>query len=437
MKLRNFLTHLEADNQLRTIDFEVDCQLEIATLCRHEFQRQDGGQALWFQSAKNKNGSVVANLFGSEQRILKILQANCWEAFSSLLQNFLSQTPIDKPLSTKVNQADRSTLQKSAGDNIDLYQLPALTSWPQEQKPYLSLALTVTRHPLTGALNVGLYRAQVHTKNRLAVSFSANSGAGQHLAAAEQLQQPLPIALVLGSDPVHLWAAAAPLPAEWNEFDFCQHLFAAANATIYTDMHALPVPADSELILAGEVAPGARCFEGPFGNHTGQYVQRTDCPFMVVTEQYQSADPIVPATVVGPPPSENVWLGKANEIFIRELLKFKHQEIKDLFMPQLTVFHGVSFVQTSINSATQVRGLINSLWQEGPLAHAKLLVVINDDLEMTSLERCWWRLINRLDGQKIYQTAGRVAIDATGINRDILVSEDQPTVDKLRKLKLL
>jgi 4-hydroxy-3-polyprenylbenzoate decarboxylase len=437
MDLQTFIFAQEA-NRLKRLQVAVDPQLEVAAICRREFAAGNASRILLFEQVIGADYPLVANLFGTEARAAQMLGCGSLTEFSQRLATFFQQktgtveqrllfpsegvsTPLVKPRCQQVIAATAVTL------------LPAICSWPKETKPYLTLALLVSSHPVTAELNLGLYRAQILGPNRIAINFSSGSGAAEHLRAAEQLGQSLPVSLLLGGDPAWIWAAAAPLPVGCNEFSFCQQLLQTKYQFCDCLSQPLQIPAAAEIVIEGEIRPGKTCVEGPFGNHSGSYVKRTDCPVMQVTAVSHRDRPIMPITVVGPPPSENIYLAKANEALVREMLKIDYPQIRDLQMPIATIFHGVSLIAVAAQSQSENRELIDNLWNQTALRRAKLLVLLDEDSDLHSLSLCWWRTINQLSSSKIYQDRGRIAIDATGIDPTALVMENQPTTELLRR----
>jgi len=431
MDLSSYLKKLKQQQLLTEIETEVSCQLELAALCRREFLKQHGGRALLFKQLQESKLQLAANLFGSEERLRYFLRCSSLDDFALRIKNYLAES---RQSESKVrNFIDPSRCELSPIGKVDLNDLPAIQSWPGEREPYLTLALVLTRHPETGSYNLGLYRAQIKAEDRIALNFSPGSGADRHLQAAAKIKQSLPVALVLGGDPAWIWAAAAPLPEGVDEFDFCADFFGSGNDFIAGASQPMAVPAAAELIIEGEIQPGAICAEGPFGNHTGQYVQRQDCPMLIATAILQRSKPIIPMTVVGPPPSENVFLAKANEIFIREVLQLNSPQILDLQMPQDTIFHGASLLSVCPAQNGDNRELIDYLWNESPLQRAKFILLFDEDINLRDYSKCWWRAINRLQASRVYQDQGRLVFDATGVDPTTLVMENQQTLDLLNR----
>ncbi|WP_303721591.1 UbiD family decarboxylase [Malonomonas rubra] len=430
MDLSAFLELLQQQNELHQITATVSCDLELAALSRLEFSKPGGGKALLFSQLQNTDISGVTNLFGSQKRLLNILRCKSTNQLAARFKSALLQVPVRLGSKREIVCASQSEL--SLVHKIKLTDLPAIRSWPGEKGRYLTLALTVTADPEGGAINLGLYRAEIVADNKIALNFAPKSGAGRHLQAASKLGKNLPVALFLGGDPAYLYSAAAPLPAEYSEFDFSAAAFGTENRFVSCYSQNLVVPVTAELVIEGYIDPSQRCQEGPFGNHTGQYVSRKDCPLLQVTAIAKKSEPILPITVVGPPPSENVNLGKANEILVGEMLKIDYPQIIDLQMPLETIFHGVSLISVRHPEQNANRELIDALWHNSPLKQARLLVLLDEDIELGDRSQCWWRCINLLNGSKIYQDRGRIAIDATGVDLKSLVREDRHTKELLK-----
>jgi len=433
MDLHDYLGDLKALNQLSQIEVAVDTDLELAALCREEFRKPGGGNALLFKSVRGKKLPVIGNMFGSEARALRMLHCESFEQLAGKLRRALAVNNPEKSCfyGQLLSQADTDLKVSEAA--IDLRMLPAIRSWPGETGHYLTLALTVTRHLETGEVNVGLYRGQILNDQQIALNFSPGSGADQHLQVAQQLKQSLPVAMLLGCAPAYLWGAAAPLPKAANEFEFCAQAFDIHAKFVNCNTQELFVPADAELVLEGAIDPQLRCKEGPFGNHTGQYVSRNDCPLLKVTGIMSKPQALIPQTVVGPPPSENIMLAKINEVLIRELLRTSFPQISNLKMPLMTIFHGACLLTVQQQSNSDNRLLIEGLWQESPLSRSKLMILLDEDIDLEAFSQCWWRTVNRLDSRYVYQDKGRLAIDATGVNPKYLVTDDQATLDLLRQ----
>lgn len=440
MNLPEYLEQLKQADDLRIVSSCVDPKLELAALCRREFSKDKGGRALLFEQVLNSSSPVVANLFGSEARISRLLRSDSLHHFSEKLQKLLQQKTGTVAERLQLDGTIKGSFTTAKTElqlvpDFKLTRLPAIQSWPEEGGRYLNLAMALTHHPKTGQKNLGLYRAQIIAADRLALNFSPSSGAAQHLLVAATAKQPLPISLIMGADPALLWAAAAPLPEGCDEFQLSCALF-GTNINFTAGLsQPLQVPANAEIVIEGQIIPGETVNEGPFGNHTGQYVSRSDCPVMRVTAIRQQPQALFPTTVVGPPPSENIHLGKANEILLRAMLKIDYGQISDLHMPLETIFHGVALLAVKPQSAADNKELIYELWGKSPLRNSRLIILLDEDIDLSSASSCWWRTVNSLQTEKIYHDKGRIAVDATGINRENLVVEDQQTTQLLQQRK--
>lgn len=432
MDFRFFLQQLNEDKQLTRYGEAVSCDQVLAALCRREFQRKDGGRALLFDTLVESEYRCAANLFGNEHRLLRLLGCPSLGDFSRKI-NAAVRAPSTASAAEIPGQADDGVTELTLLSAVDLMTLPAIRSWPGEQQRYLTLGLALTRDPETGKENLGLYRAQIVSKKTLALNFAPGSGADKHWQKAKRLRQALPVALIFGSDPVFLWAAAAPLPDTDNEIGFCRRAFGLSPVFTPCSSQPLSVPADAELVIEGFIGPQATCHEGPFGNHTGQYVSRADCPLLRVTGIMSRPQPILPVTIVGPPPSENVYLAKANEILILHQLKQAYPQILDLKMPMETAFHGVSLLQLRNPTRRANRELVEQLWSRGPLRRSKFIVLLDEDISLNTFSRCWWRAINMLQRNRLYRNGERLAVDATGVDHAALVREDPQIAELLNR----
>ncbi len=423
MDLQAYLKKTIINNELRNITTEVDPKLEVAKLCRREFATPLGGKALLFHNVKGSKLPVVANLFGSQQRACQLLRVDSYADFAIKIDRLLKRRngSVAQRLKINANFSVTNEHKLPLAPNLTLSDLPVIRSWPQEKYGYFSLAMAISEHPETGVRNIGLYRAQYVDGHRLALNFSPGSGIASHLRVAAKLNQSLPISLVLGSDPALLWLAAAPLPSDCDEFAFYQEMFDERLILTPGITNNLLVPNNAEVIIEGTIFPAETINEGPFGNHTGQYVSRDDCPVVQVSALRHGVDPIIPITVVGPPPSENIYIAKANEILLRQMIMIDFPQVNDLHMPLETIFHGVAMLSVKSQSSAANRKLIETLWHNSPLSRSKLMVLFDEDLDISSLSQCWWRIINRLDFKLIYRDGGRTAFDATGISPDTMV----------------
>ena len=429
MAFRSFLQQLLNSDDLKQIATEVSADQEVSALCRREFASPSGGQALLFSRVKGTSVKVAANLLGRRQRVWRMYDLD-EELLVDKLQSLIrsGRSSAADNLAAACQKATELTEISSRVEychrDLALADIPALRSWPGEMYPYLTLALTHTEAPGTNNSNLGLYRGALVGDQHIALNFAPGSGAGRHLQLAESSGESLPVALVLGADPLLWWAAAAPLPDGCNEYSFSETIGNRTIARAPCLTQPLTIPADAEIVIEGEITPGARISEGPFANHTGQYVSRADCPLMTVTAIRHRAQPILPVTVVGPPPSENVHLAYLNQLLLREMLRYDFPVISDLAMPEMTIFHGVAIIAIKSCQAAEVAQLIQGLTTSTWFRKARLLILVDDDINVQDVNQSWWRTINQLSPEGITATDKGLVVDATGIDRRLLVAED-------------
>ena len=431
MTLRAYLRQLLINNEVKRITTEVDPDLELAAVCRREYLSASGGDALFFEAVKGTSVQVAANLFGSRARLLRMLEVD-ERGLTNKIRTMIASGAHDA-LTNITNASNTPPMDCSEPQyqhkELILNDIPALRSWPGEATRYLTLALTHSVSPVTGVSNLGLYRAALVGNEKIALNFAPESGVAEHLKAAEDEGEALPVALILGADPALLWAAAAPLPAGCSEYGFAAEITGRGFTFTPCLSQPLKVPAGAEIVIEGHIKPGATISEGPFGNHTGQYVKREDCPLMEVTAIRHRHQPIIPITVVGPPPSENVQLAKLNELLLREMLMFDFPLVADLVMPEMTAFHGVAVIAVRPCSATEVADLIRQLGTVPSLSRSRLLVLVDDDINIHDFNLSWWRTLNLLDPERVITAGKGLIINATGVDRGQLVTEDQATAD--------
>lgn len=427
MNLQTFINQRLLQDDVRRIDSEISPRLEIARCCRQEFTTGNG-KILLFSNVQGSPYPVVANLFGSQERMLQILRTSTFEDFSQRIANLLRSETGGSAAERLIRLSHRSTLTSSDKQLpvvvSDLQQLPAIQSWPLEVRPYLTLPLVITQNPENGQVNMGLYRAQVIDQNKLALNFAPTSGAGKHLAIARQLGVPLHAAIVLGADPALYWLASAPLPEGCSELKMFQQFFDGELEMMQSVVTGLSIPSEIECLIEGTITSDT-CREGPFGNHTGSYVTRPDCPVVQVERISRTQDPVMPITVVGPPPSENIFLAQANRCLIKEMLMLDHPAVADLQVPQITAFHGGSIVSLRDAGKGAVRALIATLRSEtSPLNRAKFILLVDEDIDINQPQLCFWRAINQLKTDRIHLHGDCLTVDATGVDPRWLVKDN-------------
>lgn len=411
--LQEFLRLLEKKGELKRIAAEVDPNLEIAEITDRVSKRF--GPGLYFENPKSGKFPVVTNAFGSFDRMHLALQCESLDEMSGRIEEFME---IEKPDSivkklklipklARMANIFPKEVSKGAcqdvvytGDEVNLSILPVLTTWPGDAGPFITLPVVVTKNPDTGMRNVGMYRMQVFDKNTTGMHWHRHKGGAYHYHLAEKRGKRLEVAVAIGPDPAVTYSATAPLPDELDEFLFAGFLRQAPVELVKCKTVDLEVPANSQFVLEGYVEPGERRREGPFGDHTGYYSLADDYPVFHVTALTHRKDAVYPATLVGPPPMEDCYMGKATERLFLPLIKKQLPEIVDISLPLEGVFHNLCFVSIDKRYPGQTKKIMYALWGLGQMMFTKIIVVVDKNVNVQNTSEVLWRLGNNVDPKR-------------------------------------
>ncbi len=408
--LQDFLHALDKEGDLAHIKQELDPNLEIAEVTDRVSKHK--GPALKFESVKGSQFPVVTNVLGSYKRMHMALDCEDLDAASHEISEFLE---IEKPdgivkklkLLPKLDRV-RKVFPKMVsggvcqevvmkGDEVDLTKIPVLTTWPQDAGPFITLPVVTTKNPETGMRNTGMYRMQVFDKRTTGMHWHRHKGSAYHYHLAEQRNKPLEVAVAIGPDPVVTYSATAPLPDELDEMLFAGFLRRSPVEMTKCLTVDLEVPANSQFVLEGYVKPHERRREGPFGDHTGYYSLADDYPVFHVTALTHRRDAIYPATLVGPPPMEDTYMGKATERLFLPLIKKQLPEIIDLSLPLEGVFHNMCFVSIDKRYPGQAQKIMYAIWGLGQMMFTKMIVVVDKNVDVQNTSEVLWRMGNNVD----------------------------------------
>ena len=401
--LQDFISRLEKAGELRRIREPLDPYLEICEVTDRVCKA--GGPALLFEAVKGRDIPVLTNAFGSLKRMCLALEVDSLDQIGEEIRQMLELKPPlgfrDKlRLLPKLKRlrdllprtVDRAPCQEVIlQEHPDLSRLPILTTWPLDGGPFITLPLVITRDPETGRRNVGLYRLQVFDPRTLGVHWQRHKVGARHFQKAERLGQDLPVAVALGPDPALTYAATAPLPDELDEFMLAGFLRREPVRLVKCRTIDLEVPANAQIVIEGVVQAGERRREGPFGDHTGYYSLADDYPVMAVTCITQQKNPIYPATVVGVPPMEDAFLGKATERIFLPLLRQTLPEIQDMHLPAAGAFHNFAFIAIEKRYPGHARKVMSALWGLGQMMFSKFIVVFDADVNVQDLNQVLWQ----------------------------------------------
>ncbi len=421
--LHDFVKLLEKRQQLVRIRAEVSCELEITEIAdRVSKGPAERNKALLFENVRGYDVPVLVNMFGSAERMAWALHVEALEDLNRNLARLVSMrmpanlgaavgrgaalfhalrsAGIMPPGATRrARRAPVQEIVETANPSLDF--LPILTCWPKDGGPFITLPQVITRHPETGARNVGMYRLQKLDARTLLVHWQRHKGGADHARAAQAQQNAaasrIPAAVVLGGDPACIWSASAPLPPDVDEYWLAGWLRGRAVEFVECVTQPLSVPADADVVIEGYVDVNDQRPEGPFGDHTGYYTPVELFPAFHVTAVTRRRAPIYPATVVGIPPMEDGWMGKATERLFLPLLRLFLPEVVDLAMPAPGVFHNLVLVSIRKRFPGQARKVIHGLWGLALLSLAKCIVVVDEWVDVQNFGEAAWQAFGNVD----------------------------------------
>lgn len=445
--LQEFLEELDRLGELQRIRVEVDPLLEISEITNRMSKAPDGGKALLFERVRGSRFATVTNIFGSYSRVCTALGIKDISVLSRRVEDLLrplSGTSIAEKIAGLSRNHAFSRLapevvtfgrcQEVTDPSPDLADYPILKNWPKDGMPanegrFLTLPLVFTRHPRTGQQNCGMYLVEVLSGRSVGIGWQTGSGGATQLQEYRNGSISMPVAIALGGDPSLVFSACAPLPEPIDEMHFAGFLRGTSVPLVQCRTSPLLVPASAEVVIEGTVATSDTCTGGAFGNHTGYYLPPRDLAVMQVTCITRRHRPVVPATVVGPPPMEDCYMAKAVERLMLPFTRLLLPEISDINLPIAGIFHGAAVVAINKQFPGHARTVMEKLWSERWLAGSRLLVVVDADIDIRDFSTTFWKTLNTVDWQRDIVVApgrqhlhpdllplpfgGRIGIDAT------------------------
>lgn len=422
--LRDFLAFLEGRGELKRISAAVDPKLEITEICHRTLMA--GGPALLFENVKGSTVPVLANLFGTEQRVAMGMGADSVTALREIgellaylrqpdppkgLRDAWSKAPVLKQvlkMGPKLVKNPPCQQQVFTGDDVDLSKLPIQTCWPEDAAPLVTWPLVITRGPEKERQNLGIYRMQLLGRNKLIMRWLSHRGGALDYQQWQKQHpgKPYPVAVALGADPATTLAAVTPIPDTLSEYAFAGLLRQEKTelATCYTPLcqaHGLQVPASAEIILEGYLTPGEVAEEGPFGDHTGYYNEVETFPVFTVEAVTQRQDPIYHSTYTGRPPDEPAVLGVAlNEVFI-PLLQKQFPEIVDFYLPPEGCSYRMAVVSIRKEYPGHAKRVMLGVWSFlRQFMYTKFVIIVDEDVNARSWQDVIWAMTTRMDPQR-------------------------------------
>lgn len=422
--LRDFIADLEARGQLVRIKAEIDPNLEMTEIADRTLR--GGGPALLFENPKGYDMPVLANLFGTEERVARGMGAESVTALREIgeLLAYLRQPDppkgmrdlIDKaPLLKKVLNMGPRVISRppcqqvvKTGDQVDLTKLPIQTCWPGDVGPLVTWPLVVTRGPEKPRMNLGIYRMQLLGPRKLIMRWLSHRGGALDFRdwQLKHPGKPYPVAIALGADPATTLGAVTPVPDSLSEYAFAGLLRGSKTdlANCLTQAcrdNQLQVPAHSEIILEGYIDPSEMADEGPYGDHTGYYNEVESFPVFTVETMTTRKDPIYHSTYTGRPPDEPAILGVAlNEVFV-PLLRKQFPEIVDFYLPPEGCSYRMAVVSMRKEYPGHAKRVMLGVWSYlRQFMYTKFIIVIDEDVDARSWEDVIWAMTTRMDPRR-------------------------------------
>lgn len=411
--LREFIDFLESQNELHYIDVSVNRDLEISEITDRAVK--SGGPALYFRNVEGFSIPIVTNLFGTHQRMAWALGVESSEELTQKVRDILGivKTPPESLFDKLKILKDMADLAKTQPKTIssgpcqevvkmgleaDLNSLPHLKCWPDDGGRFITLPLVISRDPKSGKRNVGTYRMQVYDSHTAGMHWQSHKVGASHYRTGElQNLEKLEVAVALGADPTTMWTGALPLPPDMDEIAVSGVISNSSVQMVKCKTIDLEVPAHAEMILEGYVVPGELREEGPFGDHTGYYSLEDDYPVFHLTAITHKKDPIYPATVVGRPPSEDFFMGKAVERLMLPALQLTLPEVVDINMPAEGVFHNLVIVSMKKEYPGHTRKVMNAIWGLGLMMLAKGIIIVDENVNVQDLSEVAWRVSSNIN----------------------------------------
>jgi 4-hydroxy-3-polyprenylbenzoate decarboxylase len=408
--LREWISLLEREGELVRVRAEVDPRLEATEIVDRTVKA--GGPALLFENPKGSSHPLLINQFGTERRMCLAFGVDRLDDVAAKLEDVLEMQPPQglvqkvKGLAKLKSIADSmpKTVRSGAcqeivltGDEVDLDVLPIQTCWPGDPAPFITLPAVITRDPHTGSRNVGMYRMQKIDRRSTFMHWQIHKdGRMDYLAADGRLE----VAVALGLDPVTAYAASAPLPKHIDELMLAGFLRGEAVEVVQAKTVDLEVPANAEIVLEGYVETGDEAIEGPFGDHTGYYSPPEPFPVFHLTALTMRRNAIYPSIVVGKPPAEDAWLGKATERIFLPAVRMSVPEIVDYDLPVAGAFHNCAIVSIRKAFPGQARKVMNAVWGLGLLSLTKCVVVVDEWVDVHDYEAVFFRVCANVDPKR-------------------------------------
>lgn len=412
--LSEFVTVLETRGELVRVTTPVDAKLEITEIADRMMKSPGGGKALLFENVIGSKFPLLINALGSENRMAWAFGVDRLDDLARDIDALVRTTPpaswrekimmlpkLAQFGSYMPKKVAHGACQECTLSPIDITQLPILTCWPLDAGPFITLPMVITKDPVTNLRNVGIYRMQIYDAQTTGMHWQIHKVGARHYQWYKERGERMPVAVCIGGDPVLTWSACSPLPDGLDEFMIAGLLRKRAVELVPCKTIPLDVPAECDFVIEGYVDPNEPLRrEGPFGDHTGYYSLADDYPVFHITHISHRPHPIYLTTIVGKPPMEDGYMGKAVERLSLPLLKMTFPEIADINLPVEACFHNLAIVALKKQYPGHAHKIMHSLWGTGQLMFSKTIIVVDHDVNVHNVGEVVWRVSNNIDPRR-------------------------------------
>ena len=415
--LRDFIQALEKHGELKRVAIEVDPVLEIAEFADRSVKSQ--GPAMLFEKPKGSTVPVLINAFASMRRMELALEVDSVDAIAARISEYLEMR-MPEGLIGKLKMLPKlaevgSFFPRRVSDgpckevvrkkDFSLSDYPILQCWPQDGGRYITLPMVFSRNPDTGKRNCGCYRMQIYDDRTAGMHWQTHKQGAEHYRRMAKTSQRtrMDVAVAIGADPATMYSAIMPLPPDLDEMMIAGFMRGKPVEMVKCESSDLEVPANAEIVLEGHVEIGELRTEGPFGDHTGFYSLADEYPVFHVTCVTQRKHPIYATTIVGPPPMEDYYMGKAIERIFLPLMRLQLPEVRDICMPAEGIFHNLILVAIRKSYPGHARKVMHAIWGLGQAMFSKCIVVVDEEVDVQNVREVAWKALNNIDPERDIQ----------------------------------
>ncbi|MGP6240302.1 menaquinone biosynthesis decarboxylase [Cuniculiplasma sp. SKW4] len=405
--IEEFIEDRKKKGDLIEVEDEIDTYLELTWLLSEE-EREGRGRTFLFKNPKGYEIPVVGNIFSTQEKMNEILGDTPFNVGQNL-RNLIrppkeNESMIGRGLEMlrELGGLRPKIHDKLDGDHIvldkvDLETLPICTTWPQDAAPFVTLPVVITKDPVTGVKNAGMYRMQMYDSETMGMHWQIHKDGSRHFLENKEKGKIMDVSVSLGTDPLTIFSAVAPLPEPLDEFSFWGLISKKRMDLVKGQTVDLQYPMNSEIVLEGYIDTSETRMEGPFGDHTGYYSLAEEFPVFHVKKMIQRKKPVYPTTIVGKLWHEDVIMGKAIERLFLPLITLQIPEIVDMNTMEEAVFHNMVVVSIRKRYPGHAKKVMFSIWGTGQLMFSKIVVVVDPDVDVHDRRQVLWAMSTRID----------------------------------------